>query len=217
MRKFFEGYYYKHQKNGQTLSLIVGYSGSERFIQVITGDFSEKFPFTSGNYFSEKGVVLNLKSERITLSGKIRYENLSPIKYDIMGPFRFFPMECRHGIVSMRHLLRGKITLNGEVIDFTDGIGYIEKDSGCSFPSSYMWVQANDFPAECSVMAAVAVIPFCGLHFRGCICVVQYGGKEYRLATYLGVRVLVQSRKILVLKQENTDWKFGSKIAAHMH
>lgn len=201
MKNYFEGYYFKHQKGEHTLCIIAGRSNSEKFIQVITENFSKKIPFTKGNRFSSKGIILNIQTEEISLTGKIRYENLSPIKYDIMGPFCLFPMECRHGIISMRHKLKGKVKLNGEEIDFTGGVGYIEKDSGCSFPSSYVWVQANDFSPACSIMASVATIPFCKMHFRGCICVIQYEGKEYRLATYCGVRVVLCTQNCIILKQ----------------
>ena len=202
MRQHFAGYYFKHQKDDHTLSLIVGQSGRERFIQIITEEFSIVIPFLKGNDFSKKGVRLDIQTSQITLKGTIRYVGLSPIKYDIMGPFAHFPMECRHGIVSMYHQLIGKVELNGESIDFTGGVGYIESDSGCSFPSSYVWVQANDFEEQkCSIMAAVATIPFCGLHFRGCICVIQYKGREYRFATYLGVRVILCTKNRILLKQ----------------
>lgn len=205
MNHYFEGYYFKHQQKGpggRTLCIIVGYADKERFIQIITEDFSAKVPFTNENYFSENGIRLNIKTPQLTLTGRIGYWNLTPIKYDIMGPFRHLPMECRHGIVSMYHRLDGKVRLNGEVIDFTNGIGYLENDSGRSFPSSYIWIQANDFSKPgCSVMASVARIPFCGMHFRGCICVVKYEGREYRLATYLGVRVVLCTKNRIILKQ----------------
>ena len=201
LSNYFDGYYFKHQKDGRTLCLIAGKSDTEKFIQVITSDFSVKVPFTKGNIFSKKGVILDIRTENLSLTGKIKYHNLSPIRYDIMGPFSLFPMECSHGIISMRHWLEGSINLNGEKIDFTGGLGYIEKDSGCSFPSSYAWIQANDFPEPCSIMAAVAKIPFFIIHFRGCICIIQYRGREYRLATYLGVRVLACSKDRIILKQ----------------
>lgn len=201
MKNYFDGYYLKHQKGDQTLCLIVGKSNSGKFIQVITEDFSDQIPLTDGNVFSKKGIILDVQTPKLSMTGKIRYGALTPIKYDIMGPFQFFPMECSHGIVSMYHRLEGKVRLNGEVIDFTGGKGYIEKDSGCSFPSEYVWVQANDFQKPCAVMAAVASIPFYGLNFRGCICIIQYQGQEYRLATYLGVRVVQCTRNRIVLKQ----------------
>lgn len=208
MKNYFEGYYFKHQKGDDTLCLIVGQSNSEQFIQVITNDYSKKLSFTEdddffvkGSFFSSEGIILNLKDEGFSLTGTIRYHELSPIKYDIMGPFRFFPMECRHGVISMFHRLEGCVNLNGKEIDFTNGKGYIEMDSGCSFPSSYVWIQANDFDKPCSIMAAVARIPFYGLRFKGCICIIQYQGREYRLATYLGVRVILCTQNRIILKQ----------------
>lgn len=201
MSNYFEGCYFKHQKGEDTLCLIVGSSNGKRFIQVITREFSATVPYTRSNLFSEKGIRLNIRTSRLTLTGKIRYKNLSPIRYNIMGIFSLFPMECSHGIVSMRHLLEGNVCLNGRTIDFTGGLGYIEKDSGKSFPSSYLWIQANDFSTPCSIMAAVARIPFLGTHFQGCICVIQYNGKEYRFATYLGVKILALSDKKIHLKQ----------------
>jgi hypothetical protein len=81
-------------------------------------------------------------------------------------------MECHHGIVSMKHDVQGKVAFNGEEMDFNDGVGYIETDSGVSFPEGYTWIHSNDFNENCSIMAAVAKIPFLKRHFWGCICVV---------------------------------------------
>lgn len=201
MSKYFEGYYFKHQKDNNVLCLIVGKSNSEEFIQVITNDFSCNVPLNDNITFLENKLSININTKEISLTGNIIYEDLSPIKYDIMGPFKYFPMECSHGIVSMHHRLKGKVILNGDEIDFTDGIGYIEKDSGTSFPSSYAWIQANDFNEKCSIMAAVADIPFLGFSFNGCICIIQYKGKEYRLATYLGVKVVSCNKDEIILKQ----------------
>lgn len=201
MKEHFAGYYYKHQKDDITLCLIVGQADSGKFIQVITDDFSQTVPFTTGNVFSSSGIELNIQTPQLSLSGKIKYRDLTPIQYDIMGPFAFFPMECRHEIVSMRHRLEGTVLLNGSKIDFTGGMGYVEGDSGCSFPSSYTWIQANDFSIPCSIMAAVAEIPFCSLHFQGCICILWYRGREYRLATYLGARAVVCTEEKMVIRQ----------------
>lgn len=201
LKNKFEGYYYKHQKGSHTLCLIAGKCGTEEFIQVISNHASYHIPFIGTNLFSPQGVRLNIHTETLSLTGELAYHNLSPIRYDIMGPFRYFPMECSHGIVSMSHQITGGVTLNGKEIDFTGGKGYIESDRGASFPSAYLWVQANDFSQPCSVMAAVARIPFCGIRFQGCVCVINYLGKEYRLATYLGVKVICCTSRRLVLKQ----------------
>ncbi|MFA7637059.1 MAG: tocopherol cyclase family protein [Monoglobales bacterium] len=201
MKKYFEGYYYKHQKGENVLCIIAGKSNSGEFIQVITKDFSCNIPYIGDNIFSQKGFKLNIKTEELSLQGEISYENLTPLKYDIMGPFKYIPMQCRRGIVSMHHRLNGKVVLNGDVIDFTDGIGYIEKDSGRSFPSKYVWIQANDFSDKSSIMVSVAKIPFTGLYFRGCICVIIYEGREYRFATYLGAKIISCTKNEVILKQ----------------
>ncbi len=201
MKKFFDGDYYKHTNGSDVLCFVVGRTNDEEFIQVITRDKSYNIPYIKGNSFSYEGIKLDIHTDELDLTGEIKYSPLSPIKYDIMGPFKFFPMECRHRVISMYHALSGNVTLNGTKMNFDDGIGYIEGDSGTSFPSYYTWLHANDFKEKCSVMVSVANIPFAGLHFKGCICVVQYGGKEYRLATYLGVKVVCCNEKEIILKQ----------------
>ncbi|MCL2840609.1 MAG: hypothetical protein FWE05_07515 [Defluviitaleaceae bacterium] len=209
----FEGWYYKHQANGKSLSIIPGRSYDEAFVMVVTDGKSYYIPYplseyrkgdtliVGGNIFSPDGITLAIHHETLVLTGEITYTNLTPIHGDIMGPFRFFPMECRHGIVSMLHTLHGEIILNGEVQCFTGGKGYIESDSGYSFPSGYTWVHSNDFEKNCSIMASVARIPFYGLKFWGCICVVWLNGQEYRLATYKGVKILRCEAGMIALKQ----------------
>jgi len=213
MKPFFEGWYYKHQANGRTLALIPGKAGDGAFIHVITDNGSFTVPFEIAEYrkgrtlqigdnkFSDSGILLSIERNDISIHGELKYSNLVPIRGDIMGFFRFFPMECRHSIISMKHGIHGKITLNNEKYNFDNGTGYIETDSGCSFPESYSWVHSNDFSENCSITAAIAKIPFAGLKFWGCICVVCHGGKEYRLATYKGVKILRCENGLMELKQ----------------
>lgn len=204
MRGVFEGFYFKHQASGCTLALIPGISTDCAFIQIITdnGSYNVEYPkheykktadtsiSIGGSVFSKKGIHLNIQTPVVALTGVLAYKNLTPLKSDIMGPFRFLPMECRHGVISMRHSISGSVTLNGETVCFDGGTGYIETDSGTSFPKDYTWIQCNDFGQCCSIMASVAHIPFAGAHFRGCICAILLGGREYRLATYKGVKIM---------------------------
>lgn len=62
LKERFKGYYFKHQKDGQTLCVIAGRSENEKFIQILTNDFSGTFPFAKGNFFSSKGIRLNIKT-----------------------------------------------------------------------------------------------------------------------------------------------------------
>ncbi len=217
MSNRFEGWYFKHQTNGKTLALIPGRSVEGAFIQVITGERAHDVHFSAqtyrkgganvveiaGNAFSREGVRLDIHADGLALAGELTYGPLTPLRSDIMGPFRFLPMECRHTVVSMRHQLSGTLILNGAVWDFSGGRGYIEGDSGRSFPDRYLWVQCNAFE-DCAIMASAARIPFTGLRFWGCICAVWLRGREVRLATYLGARIVSVRRDRLEITQGRT-------------
>lgn len=201
MSETFGGYYYKHQKGGKTVALIPGFAGSRRFLQIITDDASYEAPLTPGSCFTPQGIRVHVRQPELRVDGAVRYTGLTPLRSDIMGPFRFFSMECRHKVVSLYHRTDGSITINGERFDLTGGIGYIEGDSGTSFPRAYGWAQSNDFPIPLSVMASAAEIPFAGVRFRGCIAAVWMAGREYRLATYRGAHVLACDERRLILRQ----------------
>lgn len=264
--KYFEGWYFKHQKDDQYVILIPGicakpipkiqimsdlflrflhraseynirsepesndYGQKYAFIQIITNENSycvyypmseckiarDKIYIKIGdNIFSNKGIKLNIISKDICLKGVVKYGSLSPIRYPIMGIFQYVPrMECNHEIISMSHKLHGNIIKNGVNISFDNGIGYMEKDWGHSFPKSYLWVQCNNFPEDkCAVSLSIAEIPLYKIGFTGCIGIVQYRKMEYRFATYLGVRIITYNNKEIQLRQGKylLRIQFGSK------
>jgi len=202
---YFEGYYFKHQAGDNTVAFIPGRAKDKAFVQVITNEHAYFYNFpkielkdrvVAGSCeFSTEGIKIDLPD----IQGEIQYSELVPIKYDIMGPFKYLPMECRHGVISIHHKLSGSLTIDDQKVLFDNGIGYIEKDSGCSFPKSYLWLQCSD--EKMSSMVSIAKIPFLGLKFWGCICVIYFDGREYRLATYLGVKIINASENKIVLKQ----------------
>lgn len=222
--KGFEGWYFRHQKGGDSIAFIPGRTENTSFVQVISpaGSWQFDMPGLSVNrgvirtgncLFSRRGCKIDLPGIR----GKIRYGEFTPLHSDIMGPFRFFPMECRHGIISMAHPLSGSLFLDGTVHSFDGGTGYTEKDSGTSFPRSYLWMQCSDFPEPCSIMVSVAHIPFCGMSFPGCICAIVYRGCEYRLATYGGVRIHAVSAEHLCLSQGKLLLEIDMKPSPSSH
>nr|WP_319487572.1 tocopherol cyclase family protein [uncultured Caproiciproducens sp.] len=220
---YFEGWYFKHQNADSDIAFIPGVNFNElgeknAFIQVITkeGSFHISYPYSEfrawrykvavrigKNIFTEKGMKIDIQNPEIECTGTVRYLSPTPIKSDIMGPFHLIPfMECNHGIISMKHDLTGSITLNKRKMDLSGGTGYIEKDWGTSFPSSYLWMQCNRFTdTSCSVMVSIAEIPFTGFHFQGCIAVVCFRGREYRFATYRGVQIVRCGETGFILKQ----------------
>ena len=101
----------------------------------------------------------------------------------------------------MRHKINGQITVNEQQFKFKNGTGYIEGDSGRSFPSKYIWTQCS-FENN-SLMLSAADIPFSVIHFTGIIGIVMLDGKEYRIATYLGAKIKNIKGNTVTIKQEN--------------
>ena len=221
---YFEGWYFKHQNpQGQTLALIPAFHIDREgrrtaSLQVISKDqawwleYSETqlkvsqrlFQVQIGqSSFGHQGINLHIQQDNLSLCGSLHYGPFTALRSDIMGPFRFFAgMQCAHGVISMGHSLSGTLELNGEHLDFSDGIGYIETDRGRSFPTKYLWTQCLwDGPDQGSLMLAIATIPLPVGGFTGCICSVFYGGKEYRLATYRGARIAKWSPSGAVVRQ----------------
>lgn len=214
---YFQGWYFKCSHGDRTVAFIPAYHRSQGVtsasLQVITDDNAYCISFEGLEYtkqplsvrmgdcrFSEEGIALHVQRNGCTLQGQLRFQSLTPIAYDIMGPFALVPfMQCRHGVYSMSHRIDGQITVNGQTFDFHNGIGYIESDRGYSFPKRYIWTQCG-FDAG-SLMLSVADIPMLGFHFTGIIGVVLLNGKEYRLATYLGAHVKRMGKHAVTVKQ----------------
>jgi tocopherol cyclase len=87
--------------------------------------------------------------------------------------------------VSVNHDLLGRISVNGNVIDFDGGKGYIEKDWGVSFPEAWIWIQSNNFKEhDTSFSFSVAKIPWMGKYFIGFITFLYLDKKFYLFSTY---------------------------------
>jgi hypothetical protein len=212
-KQYFEGWYFKiiQEEKRIAMAVIPGVAMDKdgrkhAFIQVLDGLTAtavyHKFPFESFSYhpgkfeisienntFSSNSIDLNLPD----LQGSLQFSNqfLWPVNYlipGIMGPFTFVPkMECYHGIVSMNHEIKGTLNYKNEPTEFIRGKGYIEKDWGKSFPSAYIWMQANHFNQEdTSIKISVAKIPWLGSSFTGFIVALLHENKLIRFTTYNG-------------------------------
>lgn len=232
-KTYFEGRYYKSQNKNQTVALIpakhVDTNGkNSASIQLITdqGAWCTWHPFhefhiehnhikIGKNQFCEQGISLDLKTDEVAAFGNLSFGPLSPLCYDIMGPFKYVPlMECRHSVFSMAHTVTGSLVINGTEYVFNPGVGYIEGDRGRSFPSVYAWTQClfadKDTKSPCSVMLSVADIPFGFTRFTGIIGVIQWRSKQYRIATNLGAKVLHIGGGEIIIKQG--CYRFTAKI-----
>lgn len=249
---YFEGWYFKNTNNENGISFIprinINKDEKKAFIQVITSNFScfvnydindFKFSFSpfyirmGNNFFSKDYIHIDIKetTQNLTIIGDIKYsksQNISANFFNpnIMGPFSYIPfMECNHAILSMKSKANGKITINNQDIVFNNGIGYIEKDWGHSFPKSYIWCQGNNFKnSNSSFMISIANIPFKAFSFRGIICDLIIDNNEFKFTTYnnsklVNYNVNNNSVDILLQKREyffnlKSKYTSGLKLAA---
>ena len=148
--------------------------------------------------FTESSISLSLENMKLKVKGTLTYSKLTylkktPFTPNIMGFFSYIPkLECNHHIISMEHKIHGSLFINDKNINFDNGIGYMEKDWGSSFPSEYIWIQCNNFVDPTIKLAlSVAKIPFLGFSFRGFFCSLFIDQKEYRFATYNRSKVII--------------------------
>jgi hypothetical protein len=210
---YFEGWYFKWvdalRQNG--LVVIPGIAKGQdphAFIQLLSPTLQKstyyRFSLTDfvanrkqfhikiqQNTFSHNKVVLNLTSGDLQVQGEMHTSSSYswPVRLwspGAMGWYAWLPaMQCYHGILSMDHVLNGRIMINGHWVDFTQGRGYAEKDWGTGFPSAYIWMQSNHFEtAGTSLSLSVATIPWLGSSFTGFIVGLLHEGKLYRWTTY---------------------------------
>lgn len=218
LTNYFEGWYFKISSAFGSISFIPGINiengHANAFVQVITpmNSYFINYPISTfhfshspfnirigNNAFSMNSLHIDIHNSKhgIDINGDISLSNhcnLSPTTFSpyIMGPFSYLSfMECNHSILSMKSTVNGKIYINNNVITFENGIAYIEKDWGSSFPESYVWLQGNNFRnPSASFFLSIANIPFKFMRFRGIICGLLINSKEYKFTTYYGCKLL---------------------------
>ena len=227
---FFEGWYYKLVSADESykVAIIPGVilgQDAHAFLQVLDGVDGTtaylKFPFQDfraddrrfaleigENRFDDSHLYLALDDPQCQLAGEIYLGALNPwpvtwLSPGIMGWYAWVPrMECYHGVLSFSHSLQGTLTLNGKVMGFSGGRGYIEKDWGQAFPEAWVWFQSNHFGGvPACITASVAIIPWIGNAFRGFIVGFWLNGKLHRFATYSGARI-----ESLQIYDNHVDW-----------
>jgi hypothetical protein len=241
-RKFFEGWYYKVvSKDEQSAFAFIpgiamdGDGKKQAFIQVLDGKnltaAYHKYPFNAFIASPEMHDVTigdsrfklaKIEIDLPEIKGILHFEEQFPwpstwFSPGIMGPFSFVPfIQCYHGILSMDHAIRGTLEMNGKVIDFDGGRGYIEKDWGHSFPEGYIWMQSNHFKNEgVSIKCSVAKIPWLWSSFVGFIAGALIDGKLYRFTTYNSTKLKLckVSAEVVLIRLENK--KHRLEITAH--
>lgn len=217
-KAYFEGWYYKMVNGDESFafSLIPGISMDDQgkqhaFIQMIDGTgcttYYEEFPvgaFEAGadefyvkigdNYFDAHKVKVNLPF----IKADLEIHNTTPWPSSwgapgVMGWYSFVPkMQCYHGVVSVHHIVSGSVNYKGNDYNWDDGIGYIEKDWGTSFPRCWIWLQSNhwdNLERKVSLMASVAHIPWMGRYFVGYLVAFYLDDHLLQFSTYNGAKL----------------------------
>ena len=191
------------------------------FIMVAYGNISHyyRFPFESfsssteefiariddaNNMFTYDKLSVNLRPQddddasesfrmKLTFSSHVFVPDLSVIAPGTMGPFSWIPtMQCYHHVLSMQFNVHGSVQINDDQAMTVSGTGYLEKDWGHSFPSSWIWAQANQWEnlpsttSSASLFFSFALIPwYFNLEFPGFLIIFEHNGQFYRFNTYL--------------------------------
>ncbi len=233
---FFEGWYFKlvNREENKRYAIIPGIilgDDAHAFVQVLDGVngqtayhkyFPEEFQSSTRefeiqvgpNKFTANQIYLDIPGGPLAVQGDLRFEGLNPwpvrlLSPGIMGWYAWAPrMECYHGVLGFDHAIQGSLAIDGKLVDFTDGRGYIEKDWGQSFPEAWVWFQSNHFeqPGVC-LTASVADIPWMGSSFRGFIIGFWHEGKLLRFATYTGARI-----EKLEVSETHVDWVVSERL-----
>ncbi|MDE5977373.1 MAG: hypothetical protein K2G70_02750 [Turicibacter sp.] len=80
-----------------------------------------------------------------------------------MGFYNHFPFldYYSHVCALDGEIEEGHLKINGQTIDFSHGRYYIEKNWGRNFPTSWVWVQSNNFEdSRASVTCSIEMMPF---------------------------------------------------------
>lgn len=231
-RHYFEGWYFKQVGlRDAKIAIIPGISLSKRdnhaFIQLFDGRLGRthyfsypienfrpmKNPFAveiEDNHFSYAGLEINI-NDKINITGSLMYKDITPYRYSwtergVMGWYGYIPfMETYHGLLSLDHKVNGVIEIDGDIYKFDDGKGYIEKDWGESFPSSWIWMQSNSFnDKKASLMLSIAVIPWLKTSFIGHLAIIRIGDRIFNLSTYRGgnITALEKSKDRVLIRIE---------------
>ncbi len=227
LNKYFQGFYFKQVAEDRAVALIAATGRDEAghpfaSIQAVLPDGTFCLPFSpedariapsgpdirfGGNRLGASGLSVDLSGGGHSIRGSLVYGPLARPRGDIMGPFRYAPgMECRHALISMAHTVEGSLEIDGQVQRFDGALGYIEGDSGRSFPTRYLWTHCFPPPGgPRSIMLSVAEIPYLGMRFTGVVGFILMDGRETRLATYLGAKVLeIQDGRVVVRQGGDT-------------
>jgi tocopherol cyclase len=185
------------------VQLVSGSGAWARYMRYPVTDFSasrNEFEITvSGHSFSLAGIKLNVADTQTSVSGQLFFSNIMKWPDTLLNPgsmgfYNYLPkMQCYSQVCAMDMDLSGALTINGKMIDFSGGKGYIEKNWGSAFPYSWVWIQSNNFSAtRASVSCSLGHVPMLFGSFRGFLIGLYVDHQFYSFTTMNRSQLSVQ-------------------------
>lgn len=215
---------------GQTFCFIPGVflskdkEHSHSFIQVLKGNENnfkylsfkkDAFKASTSEFhvavgestFSLNQIHLNINQQNEKIFGTLHFDHItkwpdSKINPGSMGFYNYIDfMQCYSQVCAINGNINGKLTMNGETVDFTGGKLYIEKNWGKAFPYSYLWVQGNSFEkGNGSITCSIGHIPFPIKSFTGFLIGLNIKGRFYKFTSInrSTLSIKYESNKIII-------------------
>ncbi len=228
-RQYFEGWYLKNIScdRSSVFSIIPGIVTGKnphafiQFIDVISGEtFYKSYSIGSfkhrkrefyfsidKNIFSSNGIFMDTVINDFKLKSEISFhENKNfPISFSspgILGWCSYIPfLECYHSIITMHQRISGYIKMGDKYYSLNNGTGYIEKNWGRNFPSSWLWLQCSSFKTDTVFMLSAAKVPLFKFSRRGVAGFLYHEGEIIHFGTFSSAEmelVLFEKKRIIL-------------------
>jgi tocopherol cyclase len=200
------------------IQLLDGTDTAYKYKRFPTNDFSstrDTFSVSiADNYFSFDRIELNIDDPDFKVKGTLGFKNVlkwpdTLVNPGSMGFYNYIPsLQCYSQVCAMDMDLIGKLKVKGEIIDFENGKGYIEKNWGKAFPYSWIWIQSNNFShPKTSLSCSLAHIPFSFFSFRGFLIGLYVRGVFYSFTTMNQSRIhIAQNHSDIKIQVENARY-----------
>ena len=164
--------------------------------------------------FSLNKMQLDIDDPGIRIQGNLEFDHVvkwpdSWLHPGSMGFYNYIPnMQCYAQVCAMDLDLEGELCLEGQIINFNGGKGYVEKNWGKAFPYSWIWIQSNHFENHyASLSCSLAHIPFLAGSFRGFLIGLFLDGQFYAFTTMNRSKMKILQRETDVsIRVENSAY-----------
>lgn len=231
-KNYFEGWYLKivDSSNDLAYSMIFGITlykdDKHAFIQVVDANTNESsyHRFDISEFDSSKeGIkigknILHPLYTKIDLENfkmNLNFSNAIDIKRNLlnagtMGIYKMIPMGTYHETVFLKSDVSGFIN-----DDKINGLAYMEKNWGETFPDNWIWIQSNHFSKQnTSFLFSYADVRINNIVKPGFFCMLNVNDREVRFATYnkSEVQIVQNNNELVELIISRKDMRLEIKL-----